>query len=301
MSFRSILLTFLFMMSRGISFAAEDGGHHGLTAYPMEAFKLGPLIITNSMVVTILVAALIVIFAQLATKNMKMVPTGLQNFAEWLVESLYNFLEGIMGPELVKKTFWFFGSLFIFILATNWFGLIPGIGTVGWMQDGHFIPWLRGGNADLNMTLGMAMVFFVVWFIWAIQANGVVGFLKHIFMPTKVHWLIMIIFFAVGIIEVVSIAMRPVALSFRLYGNVFAGENMLETMLHMSSGFGGLLALPFYFLELLVGIIQAMVFMLLTALFTTTMCSHADHDHDEHGEDHDHTNDTKAAEGVSTH
>jgi F-type H+-transporting ATPase subunit a len=234
---------------------------------------------------------------------MEMVPSGLQNFAEWLVEGLFNFLESVMGTDLTKKTFWFFGSIFIFILLTNWFGLIPGIGTVGHMDsEGHFVPYLRGGNADLNMTFALAMAFFVVWFIWAIQENGVVGFFKHIFMPQRAHFLIAAIFIFVGLVEVISIFMRPVALSFRLYGNVFAGENLLETMIHKAGWLAPLIPLPFYFLELLVGIIQATVFMLLTALFTKIICSH-EGDHHDHGheDDHHHGEAVEAAEGSAQH
>lgn len=292
MSFGRILTIFLFLLSSGFLGAAEGGEHHELPPYSEVVFQLGPLPITNSMVVTIAVTLLIVVFAQLATKKMEFIPGGLQNFAEWLVEGLSNFLEGIMGGELAKKTFWFFGSLFIFILITNWFGLVPGVGTLGWVDGhGHFTPWIRGGNADLNMTFAMAMVFFVLWFVWAFQANGVKGFFKHIFMPAKAHWAIMIIFFLVGFIEIISIIMRPIALSFRLFGNVFAGENMLETMIILGGWLNWLVPLPFYFLELLVGVIQATVFMLLTALFTSIMCSHHDdHEHEDH--DHDESQDS---------
>ena len=106
--------------------------HHGLPANAVKVFKLGSVVITNSMVVTILVTLGIVLFAQLVSRKVTPVPNGLQNFAEWLVESMYNFLGEILGPKLVKQMFWFFGTIFFFILFTNWFGLIPGVGTVGW-------------------------------------------------------------------------------------------------------------------------------------------------------------------------
>jgi F-type H+-transporting ATPase subunit a len=212
------------------------------------------------------------------------VPAGAQNFWEWLVESLYEFLEGIIGPELVKKTFWFFATIFIFILFTNWFGLIPGVGTIGWgVQTATGLevtrPLLRGGNADLNMTFAMAAVFMVMWFVWALQANGVKGFFLHLFGPKGdstgvLRVLMTVIFFLVGFLEMFSIAFRPVSLSFRLYGNVFAGENMLEAMSTLVPRLGWLLPVPFYFMELLVGLVQALVFMLLTAVFTMLICMH---------------------------
>ena len=129
----------------------------------------------------------LIAFAQIATKNIQMVPSGLQNFAEWLVEGMYDFFTEILGKELVKKTFWFFCTLFLFILCTNWFGLIPGVGTVGYGTTdaaGHFHltkPFLRGGNADLNMTLAMSLTFFLLWTVWSLQALGPGGIAKHLF------------------------------------------------------------------------------------------------------------------------
>ena len=240
--------------------------------------------ITNSMLVTWIVALALILFARIATRRMQEVPAGAQNFWEWLVESLYDFLEGIIGHELVKKTFWFFATIFIFILFTNWFGLIPGVGTMGWgVQGEHGFevrrPLLRGGNADLNMTAAMAMLFFFFWIIWALQANGVKGFLLHLFGPKgessgALKLLLIVIFFLVGFLEVFSILFRPVSLSFRLFGNIFAGENMLEAMSNLVPGLGWLLPVPFYFMELLVGLVQALVFMLLTAVFTMLICMH---------------------------
>ena len=146
--------------------AEAHGEHHGLPLYAVPLVDLGFFKITNSMVVTWVVALLLIIFAQRATRNIKRVPEGAQNFWEWLVESLYSFLEGIIGHDLVKKTFWFFATIFIMILACNWFGLIPGVGSIGWGTPGadgklHHIsePIFRGANADMNMTLAMAMVF----------------------------------------------------------------------------------------------------------------------------------------------
>jgi F-type H+-transporting ATPase subunit a len=252
---------------------------------PAPLFHIGKFAITNSMLVTWIVAAGIIVLAQLATRDIKPVPSGAQNFWEWLVENLYNFLESIIGRDLVKKTFWFFATIFIFILFVNWFGLIPGVGTIGW---GHYDangvfhvdqPLLRGGNADLNMTSAMAVTFFVLWIIWAIQANGVGGFLLHIFGPKGetsgvLKLLMVVIFFMVGWLEIVSILFRPISLSFRLFGNIYAGENMLETMSTMVPALSWLIPIPFYFMEILVGIVQALVFMLLTAVFTLLIAQH---------------------------
>ena len=257
----------------------------GVSLKPDVLVHIGRFAITNSMVAMWIVASGIIIFAQMATRNIQPVPGPRQNRWEWMVESLYNFLESVIGSDLVKKTFWFFATIFIFILFVNWFGLIPGIGTVGW---GHYdaanrfhvdTPLLRGGNADLNMTFAMAAVFFVLWIVWAIQSQGVGGVIHEIFGAKGenkgfMKLLMGLIFFLAGLLEVISILFRPISLSFRLYGNVYAGETMLETMAHMVPSLSWLIPIPFYFMELLVGIVQAMVFMLLTAVFTLLIAQH---------------------------
>jgi F-type H+-transporting ATPase subunit a len=288
--FRTIILLAVLMLPMA-GFAAEGG-------LPPKApvFNFGPLQFTSSTVITWIVAAVLIVLAQLSTRNVQLIPSGLQNFVEWLVEGMYGFFEEILGKDLVKKSFWFFCTLFLFILVTNWLGLIPGVGTIGMGtpdESGHIHhlsrPFLRGGNADLNMTLAMSLTFFVLWTFWSLQSLGPGGVLKHLFWGgggSGVMGAFMIaIFFFVGLIEVISIAFRPVSLSFRLYGNIFAGENILESMMALVPWLGWILPLPFYFLELLVGLVQALVFALLTSVFTALMCTHED---DSHGHDKEH-------------
>ena len=270
--------------------AHAGGDHHALPPSAVVLTEIGPFAITNSMVVTWIVAIGLILVAQLATRKQQAVPSGLQNFVEWLVESLFGFFEGVLGKKMTKQTFWFFGTVFIFILFTNWFGLIPGLGTIGWghATDHGFIttePLLRGVNADLNMTASMSLFFFALWLYWSFKSIGPGGFFFHIF-DVKGHGFsamgifLLLIYISVGLVEVVSISLRPVALMFRLYGNVFAGENILETVMGLGGKyFGWLTVLPFYFLELLVGLVQALVFALLTAVFTSLMCSHHEEDH----------------------
>ena len=267
--------------SRGF---AQEPKEAGLTNEANAIARPFGLPITNSMVVTWITALGLIVLARIATRHIEPVPGRTQNFMEWQVEGLYNFLEGIIGAHLVKRTFWFFASIFIFILATYWIGLVPGVGTIGWghhTEAGFRIdqPLFRGANADLNLTLGMALVFFACWIVWSIQERGPLGVLKELFAPKGestgfMRVLMVIVFFAAGWIEIISILFRPVSLSFRLYGNDFAGENMLETMSKLVQGLGWLLPVPFYFLEFLMGLVQAMVFMLLTAVFTLLMCQH---------------------------
>ncbi len=306
MRYRYLVLLSIFALCCGCLFAssslaAEPANpapieeHEGVPLKPAPLFQIGGFAITNSMLVTWVVAAGIIVFAQLATRNIKSIPSGIQNFWEWLVESLYNFLEGIVGRDLVGKTFWFFATIFIFILFVNWFGLVPGVGTIGWGHrnpvTGIFHidrPLLRGGNADLNMTTAMSAIFFVLWFIWALKAQGMGGFLKHLFAPKGettgiLKILMLFIFFAVGWLEIVSILFRPIALSFRLFGNIYAGESMLETLSTMMPALAWLIPIPFYFLEVLVGFVQALVFMLLCAVFTLLIAQHGP------GPEHAHT------------
>src|SRR6516164_4838661 len=161
---------------------------HGLSQKAEEIGRVRNFPVTNSMVVSWLVALTLIVFVQLATRNMKPVPSGAQNLLEWLVEGLYKFIEGIIGPHLTDRTFWFFATIFIFILSANWVGLIPGVGTIGWGHEtahGFKIdqPLFRGANADVNMTLAMALVFFACWIFWALQELGPIGFVKELFAP----------------------------------------------------------------------------------------------------------------------
>lgn len=269
----------------GLSLAlAQPAAEHGLSQSAVEIARPFGFPITNSMIVTWFVAVALLVFARVATRRMAEVPGGAQNLLEWLIEALYKLLESVIGPHLVARTFWFFATIFIFILAANWIGLVPGVGTIGWghqTAEGFVVeqPLLRGANADLNLTLAMALIFFVLWIVWAVQEVGVGGMAKELFgakgeTTGLMKPVMAIIFLAAGLLEIVSILFRPISLSFRLYGNVFAGETMLETMSKIVPGLGWLLPIPFYFMELLVGLVQAAVFMLLTAVFTLLICQH---------------------------
>jgi len=278
----SFLLPMVILMI--ITGDASAAGAHQLPLYPESPFEGTAFSwISNSMIMVWIAAILIILFCRAATKKMALIPTGFQNFAEWLVESLYDFFGNILGEHLVKRTFWFFGATFLLILTINYLGLIPGVGTMGTTDaDGHFKGLLRGGNADLNMTAAMAITFFLLWLYWSFTEIGVKNFFAHIFAPQgdfsgfmKVGMIVM--FFLVGILEVVSIFIRPVALSFRLFGNIYGGEQTLEGLMALvPKYFAFLPALPFYFMELLVGLVQALVFTLLCAVFLKLMCSHSE-------------------------
>lgn len=259
--------------------------------------------ITNSVLVALIVTGVLLFLSRRATKNMKLVPHRAQNTFEFIVEFLYNQLANIVGAKVAAKAFPLLATLFIFILTANWFGLIPLVGTLGYGEGTGFpflvkdlhSPLLRPATADMNMTLGMALCFMVVWLWITLREVGLVYFLKHLFAPKgkSQSWAMAIvmafIFGAVGVIEVVSILIRPVSLSLRLYGNIFAGETLLHTMMTLLNGNNPivewigriLLPIPFYFMELLVGLVQALVFTLLCAVYV--MLSTAHDEHDEHG------------------
>ena len=278
---------------------AEEA-EHGLPAPAPEIFSIGPLKVTSSMIVTWIVTIGIILFARIATAKMREVPEGAQNFWEWLVESLHNFLDEIIGHKLAHRTFGFVATFFVFLLFTKWFGLLPGIGSIGWgvpTEQGGLAhietPLFRGVSADLNMTLAMSLIFFACWIYWAVSENGVGGVIVHLFgnparkeMTGILKFAMAIIFVLVGTLEVVSILFRPVSLSFRLYGNIFAGENLLDSMssvvqspMWAATFASAVVPIPFYFMEVLVGLVQALVFMLLTAVFTLLICSHGDEEH----------------------
>lgn len=259
--------------------------------------------LTNSIVATFIVVATIVYLARQATRRLEIIPGPSQNIFEAVMVILYDTLEGIVGKHMVTKVFSLLATLFIFILTANWFGLLPGVGSIGWGEvTGSFrsissvdVPILRPTTADLNMTLGMSVIFMGFWLYWTVTEVGVWGFLKHEFgvkggLKGVMALLLAPIFFFVGIIEIVSIGFRPVSLSLRLFGNIFAGENLLTTMITLGKTLGVpdwisaiisvTIPIPFYFLELLVGLLQAMVFVLLCAVYIQLSTTH------DEGEEH---------------
>jgi len=258
---------------------------------------------TNSLFVALIVLGFVCFCANKATKNMRLIPSGAQNAFEFVVEFLYNQVEGIVGPKVAPRAFPLLATLFLFILISNWFGLFPGVGTIGFgksigpmtvdSHDPSFVPLLRPATADLNMNLGMALCFMGVWAWLTFKELGVMGFIKHTFgakggLTGIMGLLVAVIFAMVGLIEIVSIIFRPVSLSLRLFGNVYAGETLLHTMGSMTDGLGAIPAflgsivipLPFYFLEILVGVLQALVFALLCAVYIKLSTTHdEEHDH----------------------
>ena len=244
---------------------------------------------TNSTLVALVVLVLVLTAFRKATKNMQLVHSGFQNLFEALIELLYDNVEQIVGPKVAKQCFHLILTIFVYVLVANWFGLLPGVGTIGGMNsDGYVVePLIRPATADLNMTLGIALSFMVLWIILTVKEAGIIGFLKHTFCPPGgivgfMKYALIPLFMFVGVIEVVSIALRPVSLSLRLFGNVFAGETLLHEMGGLVKAGGPiveficrvLVPLPFYFMEILVGALQAMVFALLCTIYIQLSTAH---------------------------
>ncbi len=257
---------------------------------------------TNSLFVAIFVTVAILLFTRMATRRMEMVPGKKQNLVEFVVEFLYGQVEAVVGEKVAPKVFPLLCTIFVFVLICNWSGLLPGVGTAGIAYDegemaapltikaeGKMTPILRPPSADLNFTLALAAVFMIVWAWVTIREVGVMGFIDHTFgvkggVEGLIKWLLVPIFILVGVIELISIASRPVSLSLRLFGNVYAGETLLASMMALGKSLGltgiwafissVLLPLPFYFLEILVGILQATVFSLLCAIFVKLSTTH---------------------------
>lgn len=224
---------------------------------PYIFFSLGPLPITNTLLNTLLIDIIILTLAFVLTRNIKIVPGFLQNGAEFIVGGLYNFTKSIAGDR-TPQIFPYFITFFIFILLANWSGLIPGMTTIGLEKEhGHVIPFLRSTTTDLNTTLALALVSLAATHIMSIKTLGLKEYIGRFISLNP-------ILLFVGALEIVSEITKIISLSFRLFGNIFAGEVVLETV---SGIFSFLFPLPFLGLEFIVGAVQALVFSMLTLAF----------------------------------
>jgi len=276
----------LALLSTSATAAAAEGGD-GVETAATALFRIGALPVTNSMVTSWVVAALLIILIRIAVRRPKLIPTRAQSMVEDVVEGILNLISPIVGPKVAKPAFPLLIGLFTFILIQNWSGLFPGVGTIYMVnhETGRWMELIRPGNADLNSTLALALVAIACWLYFIMRYAGPVFVLKDIFgnkadkseVPAALYYPLFVIFFLVGIIEVVSILFRPISLSLRLFGNVFGGESLMHAMSGMQKW---LLPTPFYVLELLIGLVQAFVFTLLVSVYIGLICNHGD-DHPE--------------------
>ena len=284
---RSLSLIGLF--SPALVFASSEG----VNPSAQDLFHIGGLPISNSIFTTWLIAALIIIAIRLAVGTPKLIPGKGQGVVEGMAQGLRDALEPIVGKKMIGKTFPLLCGFFVFILLMNWSGLLPGVGTIKFQHDGHWLDAIRPANSDLNTTLALSVLSFVAWTYFVLRYAGFKVLVFDLF-GTKADkkevgmlmWVLLIpIFFAVGGIEVVSIAFRLISLSFRLFGNVFGGENLIHALSDPSTlGAFATYVVPAMagLLEILVGLIQAFVFTLLSAVYIGLICNHEGGHDDEH-------------------
>lgn len=253
------------------------------TLFSEPIFHLSGFKVTNSLINSWLVVLFIVILSFSLRNKFKKIPKGLQNFLEVIIEFFMDVINSVTGS--IEKSYKFlplFFSFFIYILLNNWLGLFPGIGSIGQIIQSHgekiFVPYFRGGTADLNTTMALAIVGVVASHIFGIIAIGGWSYFNKFInlkafaeIPKKFKGNPAIVLLNpinafIGIIEIVGEISKVASLSFRLFGNIFAGEVLLASVAAIFA-FGA--PLPFIFLEVLIGIIQAAVFSILVLSYFT--------------------------------
>lgn len=255
--------------------------HRPLPA-PDELFSIGPIHVTNTMLTTVLVVLLLSALAFWLSRGFKLIPGRKQNFLEAVVEALLGLIEGAAGRRVGRIILPLIGTLFIYIITANWFGLLPGVGTILYEHGGHGVPLLRAPNSDFNMTLSMAILTIIIVQVAGFAAHGIGGHLKEYFFKAGPIYL-------PNPLIIIDELARVISLSVRLFANVFAGEVLVSVMLALSfvavSAFVGFFfaaVLPSVFLalEVFFGAIQALVFALLALIYITLAVG-------GHGEGHD--------------
>ena len=272
----SILAPCFAMANEGVSQKAEN------------LFEIGGFPVSNSVLTTWIIALLIIVAVRLLVGTPKIIPSKGQALVEDMASGLRNSLEPIVGKSMIGKVFPTLCGFFIFILLMNWSGLLPGVGTIKYNEGGHWIDAIRPATSDLNTTFALSIVSFAAWTYFVLRYAGFKVLIFDLFGNKsdrkEVGWpmwiMLSFIFLGVGGIEVVSITFRLISLSFRLYGNVFGGENLIHSLggiaPYVVPALAGLL-------EVLVGLIQAFVFTLLSAVYIGLICNHeGGHADEEH-------------------
>jgi F-type H+-transporting ATPase subunit a len=220
---------------------------------PETIFHIGAFPITNTILDTLFVDLLIIAAIIYLSKKISLASDNpLQNLLEYVIEIFYGLTESI--SQHAAKIFPYFMSFFLFILLINWSSLIPGFGTIGFREKDTLVPFFRGATSDLNMTVGLALISVIATHILSLKTVGLKSYLSRYFSLNPINLF-------VGILEIISVFTSLISLSFRLFGNLYAGEVVLVTI---SSIFAFIVPLPFLALEIIVGLVQALVFSMLT-------------------------------------
>lgn len=264
---------------------------HENTLFAEPVFHVGSFPVTNSLLTSWTVVLIVAILALSLRGKIKLVPRGLQNALEIIFEGFLGIFDGVTGNR--KRSLQFAPvvlAFFFFILLNNWLGLIPGVGSIGQVVSQHgeliFVPYIRGATADLNTTLALATIGVVLSHIFGVMAVGGWHYLNKFInikafleIPGKIRKdptviLVNPIKAFVGLIEIIGEIAKVASLSFRLFGNVFAGEVLLASMSAILA-FG--VPIPFMFLEVIVGLIQALIFAMLILTYLTIATSAEEH------------------------
>ncbi len=234
---------------------------------PEVIAEIGGFPITNTLLMTIVISIVIIISSVILRRKNDDVPRGFQNFAESILDGLLDLVDGVTKDRALSKRFFpIIATIFIFVIMSNWVELIPGLGTIGTYQihEGEMIlvPFIRSPSADLNMTLAVAVFSVVAAQFMGAFALGIKKYAGKFFVsPFKKPYVVGTF---VGILEIISEFAKIISFSFRLFGNIFAGEVLLLVMIALVPL---IIPIPFLFLELFVGFVQALVFTMLSLVF----------------------------------
>lgn len=226
---------------------------------PEKLLNLWNFKITNTLVISLMMTLALLFFSRTISSRLKLIPLRWQNFFEVLIEKILSFMENVLeSKEKARKFFPLVATIFIFIILANWLEILPGLGSV----------FLRAPSSDLNFTLAIALSTVI-----AIQILGIagIGFIKY--SQRFINFTNPLNFF-IGLLEIISEIAKIISFSFRLFGNIFAGEALLIVMYFLAPYF---LPLPFMFLEIFVGFVQALVFSMLTLVFLKIATAETDH------------------------
>jgi F-type H+-transporting ATPase subunit a len=264
---------------------------HEATLFAEPLGHIGNLTITNSLIASWIAVMILVVFLMAVGRKICRVPRGVQNVFEILLEKALEMADSVTGSRKKSEKFLPIAlALFLFIFVNNWLGLIPGMGTVGFneVENGHkiFVPLFRGGTADINTTLALALIAVIASHIAGVLTIGAWNYFNKFVnikllleIPGKIRKdftviLVNPIKVFVGLVEIISEFAKMASLTFRLFGNIFAGEVLLASMMAL---FAYILPLPFMFLEMIVGIIQALIFSILALVYMTIATQEHEH------------------------
>lgn len=259
-----------------------------------EVFQLFGFPITNTLIASWLAMLVLILLSYFGTRHMKLVPSGLQNLLEMVVEGFFGLVEDVAGARWARKFFPIVMTIFLFVIVSNWMGILPLYGSVGWLHEAHgdmtgyeiqeiggnaailtgqeaehghgyvLVPFFRSAATDLNMTLALALISVGLTQYFGIRALGLKYFTKFIIIDFSHGAFEGFVNLFVGILELISEFAKIISFTFRLFGNIFAGEVLLGVIAFLIPY---IVSLPFYGLELFVGFVQALVFMMLTLVF----------------------------------